>query len=81
MMMMMIICFIIIVQVSPGSVFVPLVNHVNLRYNLPQIITSSRSHIDTEAKQSNASTCTDSFTVTSLDPVDYAPYQHLATFL
>ena len=43
--------------------------------------TISRSRADTETNRSSPSTCTDSFTVASFDPVAYAPCQHLATFL
>ena len=35
----------------------------------------------THRQQSNTSTCADSFTVTSLDPVAYNPCRYLAKFL
>ena len=43
--------------------------------------TLSRTHADTEKKQSNTSTCAHSFTFASLDRVHHAPYQHTTAFL
>ena len=48
---------------------------------VPRLITNRRSHADTETNRKSASTCANSFTVTSLDPVAYASYQYLAEFL
>ena len=59
-------------------------SNVNLRWNraCPSKITNARSHTDTETNSSSASTCAGcAFTAKSLDPVAYAPCQHLAILL